>query len=120
MKTTKKYNMSEIMKQAWSMWNDSTMRSVYKTWSNCLKQAWINFKEVYNEDLIKSLFSMNLGAKQNWQQQSYKIKASMKDEFNTLYLSLKGTFAAKIMMSIAKNQNGAATEKQLLIISKSL
>lgn len=120
MKATAKYNKSEIMKEAWSIWNDSTLRLVYKTWSDCLKAAWQLAKDMIKEAITDTFFtySHNKYTGRNGGVSMYKV--SNKEKFNQVYTQLIGTFAAKVMMTIAKVQNGVATERQLEIIQQSL
>ncbi len=120
MTTTKKYNRSEIMKEAWRIWNDSVLRMVYKTWSACLKLAWEVAKEAMKENVVKSLFKSKglvIDARCG-NKSTYEV--SDKEGFNNLYTKLQGTFAAKVMMTIARKQNGVATERQLEVIANSL
>lgn len=108
------------MKNAWFNWNDEAIRSIYKTWSNCLKAAWKVAKEMVKEAVTDTFFSYshNKYTGRNGGVSMYKV--SNTEKFNEVYTQLKGTFAAKVMMTIARKQNGTATERQLEIIQQSL
>lgn len=51
---------------------------------------------------------------------TYTLKSEGKELMNTVFKAVKGTFASKVIMTAAKEQNGTFTEKQIEIICEQL
>jgi PBP1b-binding outer membrane lipoprotein LpoB len=117
MTTTSKYNKSEIMKEAWEMFNTS---SDMFSFGECLRMTW----ELAKERIVKKSLSHIFVHKTSKTYISngcdtstsaiYKIVD--RESFNNLYKKIIDTFAKKVMMTIAKKQNGILTEKQYDVI----
>lgn len=104
--------MSSIMKLAWS-----NFKMEFGTFSECLKLAWEATKSVIKINEVKSLFSEKM-ITSKLRRVSYSYTVVNKESFNELYKLVKGTFAANVMMTIAKVQHGIATVKQIETIAQ--